>query len=128
MKVKSLSCVQLFAMPWTVVYQTVLSIEFSRQEYWNGLPFPSPEGLPDSGIEPGSPTLLADRCFTVWATLEVQKTEKNKVMPFAGLWIDLEIIIPSEVGQKEKHKPLICGIFKKWINELIYKIELDPQR
>ena len=37
-----------------------LSMEFSRQEYWNGLPFPSPGDLPDSGIEPGYPVLLAD--------------------------------------------------------------------
>ena len=43
MKVKSLSHVWLFATPWTVAYQDPLSIEFSRQEYWSGLPFPSPE-------------------------------------------------------------------------------------
>ena len=41
-KVKSLSCVQLFVTPWTVAYQAPLSMGFSRQEYWNGLPFPSP--------------------------------------------------------------------------------------
>ena len=55
-KVKSLSRVQLFATPWTVAYQAPLSMGFSRQEYWNGLPFPSPGDLPDPGIEPGSPT------------------------------------------------------------------------
>ena len=42
-KVKSFSCVQLFASPWTVAHQTPPSTEFSRQEYWRGLPFPSPE-------------------------------------------------------------------------------------
>ena len=42
MKVKSLSCVRLFGTPWTVAYQASLSIEFSRQEYWSGLSFPSP--------------------------------------------------------------------------------------
>ena len=42
LKVKSLSCVQLFATPWTTAHQAPLSMEFSRQEYWNGLPFPSP--------------------------------------------------------------------------------------
>ena len=47
-EVKSLSHVWLFVIPWT---------PFSRQEYWSGLPFPSPEDLPKSGIEPGSPTL-----------------------------------------------------------------------
>ena len=48
------------ATPWTVPLQTPLSVEFSRQEYWSGLPFPSPGDLPDPGIESGSPTLQAD--------------------------------------------------------------------
>ena len=59
-KVKSLSRVQLFATLWTVVYQAPLSMGFSRQEYWSGLPFPSPADLPDPGIEPRSPELQAD--------------------------------------------------------------------
>ena len=59
-KVKSLSRVRLFATPWTVDYQASLSMEFSRQEYWSGLPFPSLGDLPNPGIEPGSPTLWAD--------------------------------------------------------------------
>ena len=59
-KVKWLSCVQLFATPWTVSFQAPPSMGFSRQEYWSGLPFTSPENLPDPGIEPGSPTLQAD--------------------------------------------------------------------
>ena len=57
---KSFSRVQLFATPWTVAYQAPLSMGFSRQEYWSGLPFPSPGDLPDLGTEPGSPTLQAD--------------------------------------------------------------------
>ena len=56
-KVKSLSRVRLFVTPWTVAYQAPLSIGFSRQEYWSGLPLPSPGGLPDPGIEPRSPAL-----------------------------------------------------------------------
>ena len=59
-KVKSLSCVRLFATPWTVAYQAAPSMVFSRQEYWSGLPFPSPGDLPDPGIEPRSPALQAD--------------------------------------------------------------------
>ena len=58
-KVKSLSCVQLFATPWTVAYYTPSSMGFSRQEYWSGLPLPSPEDLPDPGSNP-FPTLKAD--------------------------------------------------------------------
>ena len=48
------------ATPWTVAYKASLSMEFSRQEYWSGLPFPSPGDLPNPGIEPGSPALRAD--------------------------------------------------------------------
>ena len=59
-KVKSLSRVRLLATPWTVACQALLSMEFSRQEYWSGLPFPSPGDLPDPGIELGSPALQAD--------------------------------------------------------------------
>ena len=54
-----LSCVQLFATPWTVAHQALPSVGFSRQEYWRGLPFPSPGELPDPGIQPGSPALQA---------------------------------------------------------------------
>ena len=46
--------------PWTVAHQAPLSLGFSRQEYWSGLPFPSPGDLPDPGIELRSPTLQAD--------------------------------------------------------------------
>ena len=57
LKVKSLSRVRLFATPWTVAYQAPLSMEFSRQWYWSGLPFPSPADHPDPGIELRSPAL-----------------------------------------------------------------------
>ena len=60
MKVKSLSRVQLFVTPWTVAHQAPLSMGFSRQEYWSGLPFPSPGDLPHLGIESRSPALQAD--------------------------------------------------------------------
>ena len=52
--------VWLFAVPWTVAHQALLSMEFSRQEYWSGLPCPSPEDLPHPGTEPRSPALQAD--------------------------------------------------------------------
>ena len=56
-KVKSLSRIRLFATPRTVAYQASPSMGFSRQEYWSGLPFPSPGDLPDPGIEPRSSAL-----------------------------------------------------------------------
>ena len=64
MNVKSLSRVRLFASPWTVVYQAPPSMGFSRQEFWSGLPFPSPGDLPYPGIEPRSPALQADALTT----------------------------------------------------------------
>ena len=59
-EVKLLSHVRLFAIPWTISYQAPPSMKFSRQEYWSGLPFPSPGDLPNPGIEPRSPALQAD--------------------------------------------------------------------
>ena len=55
-----LSCVQLFVIPWTVAHQAPLSMEFPRQEYWSGLPFPPPGDLSNPGIEPVSPALQED--------------------------------------------------------------------
>ena len=72
-KVKSLSRVQLLGTPWTVAHQAPPSMGFSRQEYWNELPFPSPGDLSDPGIKPRSPALQADagRRFNLWATREI---------------------------------------------------------
>ena len=49
-----------FATPWTIALEASLSVGFSRQEYWSGLPFPSPGDLPNPGIKPRSPALQAD--------------------------------------------------------------------
>ena len=68
-----LSCfspVRLFATPWTVARQAPLSMGFSRQEYWNRLPFPSPGDLPDTGIEPSTLKTPAGRFFTTGTTWE----------------------------------------------------------
>ena len=59
----ALSPVRLFVTPWTVACETPLSMDFSRQEYWRGLTFPSPGDLPDAGIEPVS-RALAGAFFT----------------------------------------------------------------
>ena len=67
-----LSHVRLSATPWTVAHQARLSMGFPRQEYWRGLPFPSPGHLPNPGIEPGSPVspVLAGVFFTTSTTWE----------------------------------------------------------
>ena len=57
---KLLSCVRLFAAPWTVAYHASLTMGFSRQEYRSGLPFPSPGDLSNPGVDPRSSALQAD--------------------------------------------------------------------
>ena len=74
-KVKLLSRVRLFVTPWTVAHQPPQSMEFSRQEYWSGLPFPSPGDLPDPGIEPGSPSLQADALLS--EPQQIKQTNKK---------------------------------------------------
>ena len=65
----SLSCVQLFVIPWALARQAPLSMEFSKQEYWNGLPYPLPRDLTDSEIESEALASheLAGRLFTTAA-------------------------------------------------------------
>ena len=67
--VQSFGPVQLFATPWTVADQAPPSMEFFRQEYWSGLPFPSPGDLPNPGIKPPTPA-LAGGFFATSTTLE----------------------------------------------------------
>ena len=62
---QSLSSVQLFTTSWMVAFQAPLLWEFSRQEYWSGLPFPTPGNLPDPGIESTSPALAGEFFTTV---------------------------------------------------------------
>ena len=70
----STSCVQLVVTPWTIAHQAPLSMGFSRQEYWSGLPCPPPGDLPDPGIEPVSlmSPALAGRFLTTSTTWEAQ--------------------------------------------------------
>ena len=63
--IQSLSRVRTFVTPWTVACQAPLSVGFSRQEYWSGLPFPSPGDLPNPGMESGSPALAGGFFATV---------------------------------------------------------------
>ena len=94
---KSLSCVQLFATPWTVARQAPLVTGFSRPEYWSGWPFPFPGDLPDPGTEPGSPALQTDSL-----PLEPPGT------PFLGKYLSpyqrcaCLKVIPSCKGQSER--------------------------
>ena len=72
------NCVQLLATPWTVAHQAPLSLGFSRQEHWSGLPFPTPGDLPDPGIKSISlmPPAVAGGFFTTSTTLEALIIDK----------------------------------------------------
>ena len=106
--VKLLSRVWLFGTPWIVAYQAPPSMEFSRQAYWSGLPFPSPGDLPDPGIEPRYPALQADtllpekpdcwghinhRAWTLWPS----KPPELFISPFMGL---TEFSLPSDTHSR----------------------------
>ena len=108
----------VFVTPWTIAYQASPSMGFSRQEYWSGLPFPSPGDIPDPGIKPRAPKLQADayplshqgspKTWYIYTIIQPLNTysaiKKNEIAPFAATLIDLEIIILSKVSQKEKDK------------------------
>ena len=89
-KVKSLCCVRLFVTPWTVAHQAPPSMGFSRQEYWSGLPFPSPGDLPDPGIKPRSPAFQAEvltSCGQKTKTYNRSNKEKNSIKTLKNVYI-----------------------------------------
>ena len=77
--------------PWTVAHQVPLSMEFSRQEYWSGLPFPSPEDLLNPGIKPRSPTLQAD-------SLPAESREKPKNTGVGNLSLFQRVFLTQELN------------------------------
>ena len=71
----------ILATPWTVVHEASLSMGFSRQEQWSGLPFPSPRDLPDPGIKPESPALQADSLLTeLWGKPSHDMREASPIL------------------------------------------------
>ena len=114
-----------FMTLWTVANQAPLSIGFSKQEYWSGLPCPPPGDLPNPGTEPMSPALQVDSlllshwespiyvlyihtvymcvcmCVCVCDAILLSH-KKNENLPFATTWMDLERIMFSEMSQKRK--------------------------
>ena len=77
---QSLSHVRLFVTQWIAAHQAPLSMEFSRQEYWSRVPFPSPGDLPDLGIKPRSPTLQADSLASEPPGITLLDNDKFSVM------------------------------------------------
>ena len=106
-EVKSLSYVWLFATPWTITYKAPLSMEFSRQEYWSGLPFPSPGDLPDPGIKPGSPALQTD-------TLLSEPPEKPNIFNHKSLHVSM-IISLNKIPRRRISISKVIYIFETLI-------------
>ena len=96
-EVKSLSRVQLVATPWTVASQAAPSMEFSRQEYWSGLPFPSPGGIfPTQGLNPGLP-----HCRQMFYLLSYQGSPQITILDFI-------LGFHGEVKVKVAQHPTLC--------------------
>ena len=89
-----LSCVQLFATPWTVAHQTPLSKEFFRQEYWSGLLFPSLGDLPNPGIKPS---------FLVNPALAPTVPSGKPSVPLTKLW---SLLLDKEGKQRQERQAL----------------------
>ena len=101
--VKPLTPLQLFVIPWTVDCQVPLSMGFSRQGYWSGLPCPPPRDLPDPGIETGSPAspALQTDFFTSCATREIPiQPSKGKSLDTG--WMNLEDRMLHDANQIER--------------------------
>ena len=108
-KVKSekWSRVRLFATPWTVAYQVPPSMGFSRQECWNGLPFPSPGDLPDPGIEPGSPTLQEDALLSHQGSPSTENGIKDLLRMALPFRTRPSFSLSQSLPSGSFHKPLI---------------------
>ena len=110
-EVKSLSRVRFFATPWTVAYQAPPSMGFSRQEYWSGLPFPSPGDLPNPGIERGSPALQTGALLSE-PPGKPQATGMGSLSLLQGIFLTQELNLgspalqvdssPTELSEKPK--------------------------
>ena len=102
----SLSHVQLFVAPQTVDHQAPLSMEFSKQEYWSGLPFPTPGDLPNPGIEPASlaSPLLAGGFFTNESPGKLYRANSKVQIPAPSL--THSELLKSSVSH---FFPLYCG-------------------
>ena len=102
---KLFSRVWLFVTPWTVALQALLSMEFSRQEYWSGLTFPSQQDLPNPGIKFRSPDLQTDlsHWLLIWATgkpTTVQSFPKTETIKSNGIHISRVFAVFAKVLHK----------------------------
>ena len=127
---------QLFVIQWTIACQAPLSMGFSRQEYWSGLPCSPPGDLPNPGIKPTFPTLQADSSPSEppgkpqWNITHPQKGTLIRTS-FLIRWMNLDPVIQSEISQKKKNKYHILthihGIQKDGSGEPIFRAAMQMQ-
>ena len=123
-----LSRVRLFVTPWTVAHQAPLSMEFSRHEYWSGLPFPSPEDLPNPGIKPRSPALQADSLY--------QLSHKQCLLPNTNCSpyklsfspTKRNCVIHSQVNRNFPLYMKFCKLYFFRLNKFIHNIFPSPKQ
>ena len=117
----SLSRVWLCVTPWTVAHQAPLSVKFSRQEYWSGLPFPPPGDLPDPGIEPTSLTSPALAFFTIWATREAHTAVyfvSITYLPWVLNFVNFDQFLPPAPSN---HHSTLCFYEFGYFNSMFFK-------
>ena len=133
MKVKSLSHVRLLATPWTAAYQAPLSMIFSRQEYWSGLPVPSPydPAIPLLGVHTEETRIERDTCTPMFiaALFTIARTWKQPRCPSADEWIrKLWYIYTMEYYSAIK-KNVFESVRKRWMKlEPIIQSEVSQKR
>ena len=113
-EVKSLSRVRLFVIPWTVAYQAPPSMGFSRQEYWSGLPFPSPGDLPDPGIESGCPALQANALTSEPPSLQISVSQAVFLGRHKLLKLTQEKVEKLKKKKRSYTKGTLTVVLMKW--------------
>ena len=117
-KCYSLSCVRTFVTPRTVARQALLSMGFSRQEYWVRLPFPPLGELPEPGTEPRSPA-LAGRFFTIWTNRETQYWGCNLDWFLTGLLLlEISFLLATNNYTKQQTWTIFFNLFLHRLNNL----------
>ena len=112
-------CARLFATPWTVAYQAPPSMGFSRQEYWSGLPFPSPGDLPHPGIKPGSPSLQAD-ALPSEPPGNKKQSELSGYLCMSAFYVSSYLFIYQESDMPEQLQSFIC-LSVVYLQSVIYR-------
>ena len=110
-----LGCVQLCMTPWTAACRDPLSLDFSRQAYNSGLPFPSPGDLPNPGIKPWFPCRTAGRFFTIWAVFTrciFTAVPTNQIWTGFSPWLPPSTVTldgPLTPGTRHPSLQLLCS-------------------